>query len=83
MNAARVRDRGEGHQDDGRSPRERQRDEVYANNPDQPAISRPAEPADAKSALMNGSSAHRHGTHRSKAIPALLMKRRTPEPENA
>jgi len=83
MNTARVRDRGEGHQDDGRSPRERQRDEVYANNPDQPAISRPADPADAKSALMKGSGAHRHGTHRSKAIPALLMKRRTPEPENA
>jgi len=83
VNASRVRDRGEGHVGDGRSARERQRDEVYANNPDQPAISRPAETADAKSALMHGTGAHRHGTGRSKPIPALLMKRPTPEPENA
>ena len=82
-NASRVRDRGEGHVGDGRSARERQRDEVYANNPDQPAISRPAETADAKSALVHGTGAHRHGAGRSKPIPALLMKRRTPEPENA
>jgi ATP-dependent RNA helicase RhlE len=82
-NESRVRDRGEGHVGDGRSARERQRDEVYANNPDQPAISRPAETADAKSALMNGTGAHRHGAGKSKPIPALLMKRRTPEPENA
>jgi ATP-dependent RNA helicase RhlE len=81
--ASRVRDRGEGHMGDGRSSRERQRDEVYANNPDQPAISRPAETADAKSALMHGTGTHRHGTGRAKPIPALLMKRRTPEPENA
>ena len=54
---ARVRDRGEGHSDDGRSARERQRDEVYANNPDQPVVSRPADAAGAKSALMNGTGA--------------------------
>jgi len=80
---SRVRDRGEGHRDDGRSARERQRDEVYANNPDQPSISRPAEPADANAALMHGSGAHRQRSGRSKPIPALLMKRRTPEPESA
>ena len=58
-------------------------EEIYANNPDQPASSRPAESAHAKSALMHGSDAHRHGAGRPKTIPALLMKRRTPEPENA
>jgi hypothetical protein len=82
-NTSRVRDRGEGHRDDGRSARERQRDEVYANNPDQPAIGRTSEPADAKAALMHGSDAHHHRSGRSKPIPALLMKRRTPEPESA
>ncbi len=86
-NRARVRDRGEGHHDDGRSARERQRDEVYAKNPDQPLVSRPAhETADAqssKSVLMHGNRSHRHGAGRHKAIPALLMKRRTPEPESA
>ena len=46
-------------------------------------ISRPAEGANGKSALMHGSGAHRHGTGRSKPIPALLMKKRAPEPENA
>ena len=82
-NTSRVRDRGEGHHGDGRSARERQRDEVYANNPDQPVISRPAESANAKSALTQGSGAPRHGAGRAKPIPALLMKRRTAEPENA
>jgi hypothetical protein len=81
--AARVRDRGEGHRDDGRSARERQRDEVYANNPDQPLSNRPADAAAAKSALMHGTGANRHGNGRAKPVPALLMKRRTPEPENA
>ena len=80
---SRVRDRGEGHSDDGRSARERQRDEVYANNPDQPAISRPADSAHGKSALVNGTGAHRQSPGRSKPIPALLMKRRAAEPENA
>jgi len=80
---SRVRDRGEGHSGDGRSARERQRDEVYANNPDQPAISRPTDAAHAKSALMNGTGAPRHGAGRSKPIPALLMKKRAREPENA
>ena len=80
---SRVRDRGEGHRDDGRNERERQRDVVYANNPDQPVSNRPAESAHAKSALMHGSGAHRHGVGRPKPVPALLMKRRTPEPENA
>ncbi|MEO8751872.1 MAG: helicase-related protein, partial [Casimicrobiaceae bacterium] len=86
-NGARVRDRGEGHRDDGRSARERQREEVYANNPDQPLVSRPADDTgnaqSAKSALMHGSNANRHGAGKHKPIPALLMKRRTPEPENA
>jgi ATP-dependent RNA helicase RhlE len=80
---SRVRDRGDGHSGDGRSARERQRDEVYANNPDQPAISRPTDAAHAKSALMTGTGTPRHGAGRSKPIPALLMKKRAPEPENA
>ncbi len=81
---SRVRERGEGHRDDGRSERERQRDAVYANNPDQPVSSRSnGEPAHAKSALMHGSGAHRHGAGGQKPIPALLMKRRAREPENA
>ena len=79
---ARVRDRGEGHRDDGRSERERQRDAVYANNPDQPVAHRPAA-AQAKAALMHGSGGHRHGAGRQKPVPALLMKRRATEPENA
>ncbi len=83
-NGARVRDRGEGHRDDGRSARERQRDEVYANNPDQPIVNRAAgNGTQSKSALMHGAPGQRHGPGRQKAIPALLMKRRTPEPENA
>ena len=79
----RVRDRGEGHRDDGRSERDRQREAVYANNPDQPASTHVSKPAHAKAALMHGSGAHGHGTGRQKPIPALLMKRRAPEPENA
>ncbi len=81
---ARVRDRGDGHQDDRRSARERQRDEVYANNPDQPVASRAAgDSPPAKSALMHSSHSHRHGAGTQKPLPALLMKRRTPEPESA
>ena len=81
-NASRVRVRGDGHMNDGHSARERQRDEIYANNPDQPII-RSSESASAKSALMHGKGAHRHASGKSKPIPALLMKRRVPEPENA
>ncbi len=79
---ARVRERGEGHRDDGRNERERQRDAVYANNPDQPVAHRPAG-EQAKAALMHGSGGHRHGASRQKPVPALLMKRRATEPENA
>ena len=79
-----MRDRGDGHHDDQRSARERQRDEVYANNPDQPVASRAAgDSPQAKSALMHGSHSHRHGAGTKKPLPALLMKRRTPEPESA
>jgi ATP-dependent RNA helicase RhlE len=81
---ARVRDRGDGQHDDQRSARERQRDEVYANNPDQPVASRATgDSPQAKSALMHGSHSHRHGAGTKKPLPALLMKRRTPEPESA
>jgi ATP-dependent RNA helicase RhlE len=92
----RVRERGQSHREDvhrasrdgarpeGRSERERQRDEAYAKNPDQPVVSRTEDAqGDAKSALMHGSGAHRHGAGKSRPIPALLMKRRAPEPENA
>jgi len=32
---------------------------------------------------MTGTGTPRHGAGRSKPIPALLMKKRAPEPENA
>ena len=66
---------------DPRSERERQRDEVYALNPDQPPKHR-APGDDAKSALMQGHRSKR-ATDAGKSIPALLKKRPAREPENA
>jgi len=54
------------------SRREQEREDAYARNPDQPIAAKPA-------ASLNG-----HATPKSqRPVPALLMKRRTPEPENA
>ncbi|MBK9115156.1 MAG: DEAD/DEAH box helicase [Betaproteobacteria bacterium] len=67
-----------------RSAREQEREDAYALNPDQPLPARPAAAsADAASALEHG---HRgRGQHGGKArpIPALLMKRKAPEPQSA
>jgi ATP-dependent RNA helicase RhlE len=83
----RLRDRGEGYRGDGRgdgrTERERQRDEVYAKNPDQPIPVRPsAQAANGNSALASGATASHHRSG-AKPVPALLMKRRAAEPESA
>jgi len=63
--------------------RERDRDLAYAKNPDQPPpMSTAPKPGQTKSALMQG--AHRgRPAGKSNPVPALLMKRRTREVENA
>ncbi|MCC7218652.1 MAG: DEAD/DEAH box helicase [Burkholderiales bacterium] len=72
------------HPTPARSAREQEREDAYALNPDQPLSARPAAAsADATSALEHG---HRgRGQHGGKArpIPALLMKRKAPEPQSA
>ncbi|MFO1325020.1 MAG: DEAD/DEAH box helicase [Burkholderiales bacterium] len=64
-----------------RSRREQEREDAYARNPDQP-ITPQAASSHAKSALVHG-----HGQHdargKAKPVPALLMKRKAPEPQNA
>ena len=60
-----------------RSAREIEREEAYARNPDQPLPTGGTGPA---------GSVHSHGGHRegkSRTIPALLMKRKAPEPQSA
>ncbi len=66
-----------------RSAREQEREDAYARNPDQPLPARPAAAsADAKAALVHGH--HAHGHHgKARPIPALLMKRKAPEPQSA
>ena len=59
---------------EGRSQREIERELAYARNPDQPLPARTAE---------EQGSAHARQAAKRKAIPALLMKRPTREPENA
>ncbi len=54
----------EGEFASGRSRREQEREEAYARNPDQPLPSRPAHAARGKA----------------RPVPALLMKRKAPEP---
>ena len=66
-----------------RSAREQEREDAYARNPDQPLPARPApSAADAAAALVDG---HRRHAHHGKArpVPALLMKRKAPEPQGA
>ncbi|MFO1317226.1 MAG: DEAD/DEAH box helicase [Burkholderiales bacterium] len=67
-----------------RSAREQEREDAYARNPDQPLPARPAgAEGDAKSALVHGHRGHGHHAGKARPIPALLMKRKTPEPQSA
>ena len=53
--------------------RRAEREAAYAKNPDQPIVTRPA---------SSHPHAHIHAAHRrAKPVPALLQKRKTPEPE--
>ena len=62
--------------------REEEREEAYARNPDQPMpVRAPASASDATPALMH--SRQSHSTVKARPVPALLMKRKTPQPENA
>ncbi len=65
---------------ESRSERERQREEAYARNPDQPV--RVATNGDGKSERTHDHDASQ-SRGKAKPIPALLMKRVMPEPENA
>jgi len=62
--------RGEGGEPSYGDVRRAEREAAYAKNPDQPSVSRPAHP-----------HPHIHAARRSKPVPALLQKRREPEPE--
>jgi hypothetical protein len=59
--------------------RRAEREAAYAKNPDQPAI-RPAH-ATHDATHPHRPHAHIHAARRVKPVPALLLKRRTPEPE--
>jgi ATP-dependent RNA helicase RhlE len=68
---------------ESRSTREREREEAYARNPDQPPVIRAAEEEDAKSALVHGHRGVHARAGKARPVPALLMKRKSPETENA
>ncbi len=58
--------------------------EAVDRNPDQPPRTRDSQQPQPVAALTTPSAApSRHWHHKPQPIPALLMKRRTPEPENA
>jgi ATP-dependent RNA helicase RhlE len=57
-----------------------ERELAYARNPDQPAMRAGNGAAANPSALMHRQAAHGHGKTKH-PVPALLMKRRAPEPE--
>ncbi len=58
--------------------------EAADRNPDQPPRTRDSQQPQAAAALTTPSAApSRHWHHKPQPIPALLMKRRMPEPENA
>jgi ATP-dependent RNA helicase RhlE len=65
-----------------RSAREQEREDAYARNPDQPLPVRTTDQA-APAALVHGHRAPGGGSHKPRPIPALLMKRKTPEPQGA
>jgi ATP-dependent RNA helicase RhlE len=56
--------------------RREERERAYAKNPDQPATTRPSTPAAAAA-----HAGHRKPFGHGKAVPALLMKRKSSEPE--
>jgi ATP-dependent RNA helicase RhlE len=66
-----------------RSTREQEREAAYALNPDQPVTARPAESLHASSALAHGAAGHGHRSGKSRPVPALLMKRKAPEAQDA
>jgi ATP-dependent RNA helicase RhlE len=53
--------------------RRAEREAAYARNPDQPLVHREGTPAHPH--------AHMHAAHKTRPVPVLLQKRRTPEPE--
>jgi ATP-dependent RNA helicase RhlE len=59
-----------------RSPREQEREDAYARNPDQPLPAR-------TDAHAKATATHGHGAHKARPVPALLMKRKAPEPQGA
>ena len=63
--------------------REREREEAYALNPDQPPVIRATAEQDGKSALVHGHGGTGARAGKARPVPALLMKRKSPEPENA
>ena len=65
-----------------RSTREHDREAAYAKNPDQPQAARTQTPSkDPRSALMHHHAQRRSSLRPSKPVPALLLKRKTAEPE--
>jgi ATP-dependent RNA helicase RhlE len=66
-----------------RSRREEEREEAYARNPDQPRAAQAPAHDHAKAALEHGHAAHGHRALKSRPVPALLMKRKTPEAQGA
>ena len=68
---------------ESRSTRELEREEAYARNPDQPPVIRSTAEQDGKSALVHGQGGHHARAGKGRPVPALLMKRKSPEPENA
>jgi ATP-dependent RNA helicase RhlE len=65
---------------DSHPPRRERAPDADDRNPDQAPVVRPADRAGSSSALVTG-AAGRSSSHRKHPIPALLMKRATPEPE--
>jgi ATP-dependent RNA helicase RhlE len=58
-----------------------EREAAYAKNPDQPIAKHV--PSDGQSTSHSHHHAHIHAARRLKPVPALLQKRKQPEPENA
>jgi ATP-dependent RNA helicase RhlE len=60
--------------------RRAEREAAYAKNPDQPTPKRP-QPSSDQPAVQAHHHAHIHAARRLKPVPALLQKRKAPEPE--
>ena len=63
-----------------RSAREQEREDAYARNPDQPL---PPRKDEGISSTAHGHRGHGPRDGKSRPIPALLMKRKAPEPQSA